>query len=478
MECNQVNTPLLDKAIHHIRKSPFSLHVPGHKNGQIFAQKGYEFFEKVMKLDLTEIPGLDDLHAPDGVIKEAQSIAADWFQTDATFFLVNGSTVGNLAMILATCDADDLVLVQRNCHKSVLNGLELAGARPVFLAPQFNHETTRYEHPSIEVIEKACKSNPDAKALILTYPDYFGKTFDLKKIIEIAHQYNIPVLIDEAHGCHFSVPYFKNKSAVDLGADIVIQSAHKMTPALTMGAYLHIPDNTRINKQKVTHYLQILQSSSPSYLIMISLDIARHYLANYTLEMYEQLSSYIREVRYIFRSNDWWQLETVDDPLKIVIKTMPYVSSNQIFTYFEKENIIAELKTDQDILFIFGMEPTIEIKDLRFAVEKVKANLQKYSKSAEKHAKIENNHHHIIYRTEKLAYSYQHMKMLKTKWVELDDSIGLIASEAIIPYPPGIPLIAKGEEVTAEHVELIKQLRNRDITFHPSGDIKGLNVFD
>ncbi|SES23273.1 lysine decarboxylase [Gracilibacillus ureilyticus] len=479
MQSNQARTPLLDKAIQHIEKFPYSFHVPGHKNGQVTASSRHDLFKDMMRLDLTEIPGLDDLHAPDGVIQEAETLAADWFQTGSTFFLVNGSTVGNLAMILATCEADDLVLVQRNCHKSVLNGLELAGARPVFLAPQLNPQTNRYEHPSYKDIVSACKSNPDAKALILTYPDYFGKIFELEKIIKVAHEYDIPVLVDEAHGCHFSVPFFEMDSAVHLGADIVVQSAHKMTPALTMGAFLHISKKTgKINKQKVAHYLQLLQSSSPSYLIMISLDIARFYLANYTKEQYNQLMIYLRKVRHIFRSNDFWDLEISDDPLKLVLKAAGGVSTEEIMNSLELEGLIAEMKTDEDILLVFGMEPHMDAAVLEAAVEKVKANLKKYSKHVEKHDKIENNDQKIIYRTETLSLSYQQMKAKGTKWVELEDSVGYVAADTITPYPPGIPLIAKGERITSRHVGVIKELQKKKISFQPSREIIGLYVFE
>ncbi|KAB8126535.1 aminotransferase class I/II-fold pyridoxal phosphate-dependent enzyme [Gracilibacillus oryzae] len=478
MSNNQIKTPLLDKVMEHTKKSPVSLHVPGHKNGQVLDPKGYHFFKEVTKLDLTEISGLDDLHAPDGVIKQAQGLAAEWFQTEETFFLVNGSTVGNLAMILATCEAGDLALVQRNCHKSILNGLELAGARPIFLEPNYSEQTNRYENPSVETIETICRNYPDAKTIILTYPDYFGKTYELEKIIRIAHQYNMVVLIDEAHGCHFSVPFFQIKSSVRLGADVVVQSAHKMTPALTMGAYLHIPEDSKVNKQKIIHYLSILQSSSPSYLIMISLDIARHYLANYTWEKYLVMRDYMGDVRNTLHSNEWWKLERVEDPLKLVIKALPRVSADDIFHHFETENIYAELKTNHDILFIFGMEPTIPLAELQTAVENVKVKLQNSSKWTEKHDKINDNIKNNIYKTGALSFSYHEMKKKKVKWVKLDESVGCVASEAVIPYPPGIPLIAKGEKITREHVEWIKQLRTNDISFHPSKEMSGLFVFD
>lgn len=477
MEINQRKTPIYDQVLELAKKQPYSLHVPGHKNGRVFNEIGYEHFKEVLRFDLTELPGLDDLHAPEGMIKDAQQLAANWFGAMETFFLVNGSTVGNLAMIMATCQSGDMVLVQRNCHKSILHGLELAGVRPVFLAPEFDHDTERYDHPSLKTLENASELYPEAKALILTYPDYFGKTFELKQMIEKAHQRNMVVLIDEAHGCHFSIPYLSSPSAVSLGADIVVQSAHKMTPALTMGAFLHVNKTERVDVHRLQYYLQMLQSSSPSYLIMISLDLARHYLANYKREQFYQLMRYMGEAREIFATNDFWRLEEqeeMDDPLKCVWKINPSLTPAMVAEICQSEGLIPELVTEQDILFIFGLEPTIPVRSLKNTIKKIKDRL----KLLTNHDRIETNNRFIPYRTNELALSYQEMKERDSKWVKLENTIGYIAAEAIVPYPPGIPLLVKGEYITDEHVQQIHTLQANHILFQPSNVLDGLYVFE
>ncbi|MFC4389286.1 aminotransferase class I/II-fold pyridoxal phosphate-dependent enzyme [Gracilibacillus marinus] len=473
MEINQDRLPLYEKLIEHTNKNPISLHVPGHKNGGIKTIKGHTIFGELMKLDQTEITGLDDLHAADGVIKEAQHLAAEWFGAKETFFLVNGSTVGNLAMILATCKEDDYVLVQRNCHKSIINGLELAGAKPIFLAPNYNKAVNRLVEPTIETVQYACKKYSKAKALILTYPDYFGHTYHLKDYITIAHQYDIPVLVDEAHGCHYSIPYFNKPSAISLGADMVVQSAHKMTPALTMSAFLHIGKGSRINEEEVKYYLQMLQSSSPSYLMMASLDIARHYLALYTYEKYKDVTKYIHQVKQLFQEIENWLVEISDDPLKIILKPN-HTSTKLIAQLLEEEQLYPELITNQDILLIFGLEETVAISELEKRLDRIKQKLKRIKRAEQPHEQIQG---HLLYQTQELVLSYKEMRTKQMTWVDLDASIGCVAAEAIIPYPPGIPIILKGERIHSIHIEQINYLQNNHITFQPYKHIKGLNVF-
>src|SRR5574342_473859 len=194
----QTRTPLFDQLIKHNQKSPISFHVPGHKFGEVFLEKGQSFFSDILKLDATEITGLDDLHSPEGVILEAEELLADLYRTQKSFFLINGSTVGNLSMILSAINENDLVLVQRNSHKSIMNGIKLAKANPVFISPDFNMEYKVAGGLNIDDIKSAINQYPDAKALILTYPNYYGLTYDLKSIIDLAHTHGIPVLVDEA----------------------------------------------------------------------------------------------------------------------------------------------------------------------------------------------------------------------------------------------------------------------------------------
>ncbi|GGM36863.1 lysine decarboxylase [Paraliobacillus quinghaiensis] len=477
MDKQQQNTPLFNRLKQFTQDQPLSFHVPGHKNGLIFPKEGRRYFNDILRLDLTELTGLDDLHAPNDVIAEAQCLARDWFRSDYSYFLVNGSTVGNLAMILATCNRGEKVIVQRNSHKSILNGLELSGARPVFVSPEFDQQVKRYTAPSIEQLKQAIHNHPDAKAIILTYPDYFGHTSDIKSVINTAHQYKIPVLVDEAHGVHFSIDAkVFPMSALELGADLVIQSAHKMAPAMTMTAFLHIK-SSYIPSEKIEHYLQMLQSSSPSYPLMASLDLARYFLAMQTKENIQLTLNSIEQMRHVFSKSNKWDLIPIqkerDDPLKITLNAKPGYSAHSIAALFESEGVFPEMRTEKQILFIHGLKFFDDWKRLEKVVEKVTRQL----KFSSKHATIESKQPIFPEVTTVLAYSYGEMEPKEIIFMKWSQIIGKVAAEAITPYPPGIPIVVKGERITEHHIKVIHYLLEQQINFQQDNIQEGMRVF-
>jgi len=239
----QDETPLYSALSKHKNQNPISFHVPGHKNGALFPEIASKDFDHILKLDVTELTGLDDLHDAEGVIAQAEELTADLYGVLHSSFLINGSTVGNIAMILGTCSKGDRVLVQRNSHKSIINGLQLAEVQPIFISPEYDDLIKVPTGVSFHSVKKGIEEYPDTKAIIVTYPNYYGHAIELRSILELAHERNIPVLVDEAHGAHFILEGFP-ESAVTLGADIVIHSAHKTLPAMTMGSFLHF--NSRI----------------------------------------------------------------------------------------------------------------------------------------------------------------------------------------------------------------------------------------
>lgn len=449
--------------------NPTSFHVPGHKNGDVFPAYARSHFDAILKMDMTEIPGLDDLHAPTEAIAEAEKLAAAFFHAEHTFFLVGGSTAGNLAMILATCNAGDKVIVQRNSHKSIMNGLELSGASPVFIAPEYDAIVGRYTNPSIDTLHKALQSHPNAKAVVLTYPDYFGKTYDIKGMIELAHHHDIPVLVDEAHGVHFSLGGPFPTSALALGADVVVQSAHKMAPAMTMASYLHMK-STFVSKERIAHFLQMIQSSSPSYPLMASLDIARSFLATMTKETMTDILESVEQVREALRAPDNWDILLSDDPLKLTLHVKQGFAAKEIANLFEKGGIYPELVTDDQILFIHGLAPFQKrnrlIKIVKSVCEQLKNNVN--------HATIEVTGL-FTHPIQELALSYQVMNRLQTIQVPFHEGAGYIAAEAIIPYPPGIPLILKGETITTAHIEAIEYMLKQGVRIQQRED--GIKVF-
>ncbi|WP_041580201.1 aminotransferase class I/II-fold pyridoxal phosphate-dependent enzyme [Bacillus sp. 1NLA3E] len=462
----QLRTPLYEKLIFHKEAIPISLHVPGHKNGAVFPFEGAVSFKELLKLDVTELTGLDDLHSPEGVIRESEQLLAGLFGVCRSFFLVNGSTVGNLAMIMAALDEEDTVLVQRNCHKSILNGLQLVNADPVFISPEFDEDWQVAGGLSFEAVQAAIKKYPNAKALIVTYPNYYGMVYELGRIIRLAHGHNIPVLVDEAHGAHFIAGEPFPSSAVTFGADVVIQSAHKTLPAMTMGSFLHF-NSKLIALNDIEKYLHILQSSSPSYPIMASLDIARCYLSsinkNDLVYLQEQINIFKIHLSNLSGIKVLSYPNNQGDLLKITIQSTNSLSGFNLQKILEGQGIFAELADPFNLLFIIpllkeGMEyPFNEVivrmktalSDNAVPTKEMEKELVPYQKKD----------------LAKLSLNYKEMKKRNNKRVPLLEAIGAISAEMIIPYPPGIPLLFPGEMIMEADIHHIQWLLEKGTRF-------------
>ncbi|MFC2948804.1 aminotransferase class I/II-fold pyridoxal phosphate-dependent enzyme [Virgibacillus sediminis] len=472
MNLDQKKVPLFEKLVEFHESRPVSFHVPGHKNGQVLSPSVRPYFHSLMHLDMTEIPGLDDLHAPEGVIAEAEKLAAAFFQSEHTYFLVGGSTAGNLAMILAACSPGDEVLIQRNSHKSIMNGLELSGARPVFLSPEYDGQVERYTSPYPAVLKEALDAYPNAKAVVLTYPDYFGRAYDIKEMIDLAHTYDIPVLVDEAHGVHFPLGRLFPGSSLHAGADVVVHSAHKMAPAMTMASYLHV-QSSLLQKERIEHYLQMIQSSSPSYPLLASLDAARAYLAALQEQDISHIKESVRKVREILTASNCWNIlpETpLDDPLKITLHVKHDIPAQDIASLFEAQGIYPELASHNQVLFIHGLAPFNELDRLEKAVKSINERLK--NKPGRATIEIPELLSEPI---QELALSYQEMTQLTNIDVSFQQAEGRIAAEAVIPYPPGIPLILKGERIKAHQMDTLQELIKRGVRIQQR--TKGIKVF-
>ncbi|WP_260447257.1 aminotransferase class I/II-fold pyridoxal phosphate-dependent enzyme [Listeria newyorkensis] len=419
-----------------------SLHVPGHKNGLLFPGK----YREVLHHDLTELSGLDDLHHPEGAIREAQQLLAQCYNTDYSYMLVNGSTVGNLAMILGTCKRGDTVIVSRDCHKSVMHALDLAGVHAIYLATRKEPQTGTANGVEASLLREALQMEP-IRAVIFTYPSYYGFGFDLASCITTCREFGTLVLIDEAHGAHFQAnASIFPVSAIELGADVVVQSAHKTLPALTMGSYLHIP-KWRDELAEIPRYLQMLQSSSPSYLIMASLDYARHYVANYNKQDTEAFQKMRADWLAWLHQNNLTVI-TPDDPLKLIVRK-DGLSGFELQEVFEQAGYFPELADANNVLLTLpliktGMEfppPTVawswDTADFRESPEPDPIKIPAITKIP------------------------LHDKNRPTDFEILENTIGKTAAEMVIPYPPGIPVILAGETLTAAHIETLLYIQKQ-----------------
>ncbi|MEX0417088.1 aminotransferase class I/II-fold pyridoxal phosphate-dependent enzyme [Bacillus sp. C30] len=467
---NQNRMPLYEALMEFKERRLLSFHVPGHKNGLNFPQKASGGFKDILSIDVTELTGLDDLHSPFECIDEAQQLLAEVYGVHKSYFLINGSTVGNLAMILSCCGEHDIVLVQRNCHKSIINGLKLAGANPVFLNPWIDEVHNVPVGVRDEVIKEAITKYPNAKALILTHPNYYGMGIDLEASIAYAHAHKIPVLVDEAHGAHFCIGDPFPKSALVYGADIVVHSAHKTLPAMTMGSYLHI--NSRlVSEEKVSSYLSMLQSSSPSYPIMASLDIARFAIAVIKEEGHDEIVEFLRRFKEGLRSIP--QIAILQypsqDELKVTVQTRCQLSGYELQSVFEKVGIYTEMADPYNVLLILPLQVN---EGYMKAIEIIRLAMQQY-KVKDKTASIRYTYKGEI---SPLPYTYKQLERYETKLVSIEEAVGMIAAEMVIPYPPGIPLIMYGERITQEHTKQITHLEKTGARFQ--GSTKYMNVYD
>lgn len=464
-----MNTPLYHALIQHARRNSHSFHVPGHHNGDVFFDEAKTIYNPLLTIDLTELSGLDDLHHPSGVIKEAQDLVSQLYGSAESFFLVNGTTVGNLAMILSVCDTGDTILIQRNCHKSVFHAVDLAGAEPVYLAPDIDEIMHVPTHVSLDTIKEALKAYPNAKGLVLTNPTYYGHSADLTEIISEAHQYGIPVLVDEAHGAHFVLGKPFPASALQMGADIVVQSAHKTLPAMTMGSYLHL-NNNKIERNRVADYLNRLQSSSPSYPIMASLDLARAYVQHMIEE--QKLSDVLQHIQLIKQTFDSLAYaEAVEpanqrittDPLKLTIRSKCGHSGFTLQKIFERVNIFTELADENQVLLVLplGGKQRIDsetIKKIDHEIEKTPSD--QMNVSAEWEAQP----------ITVMPYPKKVLNTLQKEYVGFDKAAGRLNAEDVIPYPPGIPMIMAGERITRESVQKLSRLIS--MKTHVQGNMK------
>ena len=439
--------PVVEALLEFQRRRPISFHVPGHKNGLLSGLP--KELKAALIYDMTELEGLDDLHAPSSAIKEAEDLLADTYGSKKSYFLVNGSTAGNLAMIHAICGEGDRVIVQRNSHKSIFHALELVHVNPVYVSPEWDEATKSAGAVALSTIMTAIEEYPEAKAVVLTYPSYYGvASSELEAIIQYCHEYSMPVLVDEAHGAHLPAGEPFPVSALAYGADAVVQSAHKTLPAMTMGSYLHIAGEL-VNETMISKYLRIFQSSSPSYPIMASLDDARAYIQNYSVhdkrDFLEKRLYFLSSIRRIP------SLEVVetDDPLKLLLR-VENRGGFQLKAALEKTGVYVELADPFQVLLILPLSKpwhAYPYADIRSRIKEAVQGVRLLEKRA---PSFRPAHPQLVTVPE---LSFEEVDLSVQEWVPYARAIGRISAAMVTPYPPGIPLVTAGEKWTVEKVE-------------------------
>jgi arginine decarboxylase len=486
---SQAKTPIVDTLRECANKPHAAFYTPGHKRGQgIYPQLADLLGESVFRADLPELPELDNLFAPEGVIAEAQELAAEAFGAEHTWFLVNGSTAGVMAAILATCGSGDKIILPRNVHQSAIAGLIISGAIPIFVNPEYDPVLDIAHSITPDAVAVALKQHPDAKAVMMVYPTYYGVCGDVKAIANLTHQYNIPLLVDEAHGAHFAFHRDLPPSALSAGADLTVQSIHKVLGAFTQAAMLHV-QGSKVDINKVTRALQLLQSTSPSYLLLASLDAARQQMALHgqqlmakTLLLAQQARNRIREIPglSVLETEHIQFNQQLNQPGLFTLDStrLTVTVSNLGISGFEADEILhqqlgvtAELPSLQHLTFIISLGNTPEdIEQLVQAFATLSKDYRHESLLLEtSDSAVASGVYSLALLTEEIRgvarISPREAFFVPTEtlpiekiWDTCDELHPYISAELICPYPPGIPVLMPGEQITPAAIEYLQQI--------------------
>ncbi len=462
MRLTQNSTPILDTLLNHAQNKVVSFHTPGHKNGAGILPKLKNFTKKnVYYLDVTVFPEVDSLHDPVSCIKAAQELAAKAYGSKAAFFLVNGSTVGNISMLMSACNPGDSVILSRTCHKSVLAGIILAGIWPIWVQPKVDQERDIIYDICSEEVEKYVKNYPEAKAVFITSPNYNGVCTDLAKIQEICKKYNKILLVDEAHGPHLKFHPDLPISAAEAGADIYVHSTHKVLSALSQGSILHF-NSDKIDINRVKRVVSMLQTTSPNYFILASIDAARMQVVKYGAKVFDKIIRYCEEAREeINKLHNMFALTRKGIKSKYYDLDLTKITINVTktgLTGYQVEEILAkEYKIQVDCADMFNLVAITGYGTSKEDIEKLVYAITDISKKY--HGESETWKLKIPpLTTEVVMLPRDAFFSSNVKRVPLNKSVGYISAQTLTPYPPGLPILTPGERITKDVVEYLQEL--------------------
>ncbi|WP_028517039.1 aminotransferase class I/II-fold pyridoxal phosphate-dependent enzyme [Ruminococcus flavefaciens] len=480
-ELSQVNAPIYEalRKFRRMRVVPFD--VPGHKRGRGNMELTEFLGEDCMNVDVNSMKPLDNLCHPVSVIKDAEMLAAEAFGAANAFFMVGGTTSAVQSMIMYACKEGDKIIMPRNVHRSAINAIILTGAVPVYVNPDVNHKLGIALGMSVAQVEQAILENPDAKAIMVNNPTYYGICSDLKKITELAHAHGMLVLVDEAHGTHF---YFGENfpvTAMAVGADCASVSMHKSGGSLTQSSFLLMGKN--INSDYMRQVINLTQTTSASYLLLSSLDISRKRLAlggreifAQTVEMAEYARSEINEIGgYYAYSRELINGDSIYDfdVSKLSIYTLPIgLAGIEVYDL---------LRDEYDIQIEFGdignVLAYISVGDRKRDIERLISALAEIKR---RFGKSEANMLTQEYISPVVAETPRKAFYSSKRSLPLDETAGEVCSEFVMCYPPGIPILAPGELITPEIIEYIKYAKEKGCQMTGTEDlnIERLNVID
>jgi len=482
---NQRRTPLFSALLEHCRLRPARLHVPAHRQGRALPPEWLELEENIFSFDLTELPGLDDLHRPRGAIARAQQLAAELYGADETFFLVNGTTGGVHALLLALCRPGEEVLLPRNVHRSVLGGLILSGAVPVYLPPVMVAEGIAAGVP-LPVLAGALERHPRARGFLAVYPNYYGVAPDLAGAAALLHRLDRVLLVDEAHGAHLPFHPQLPPPALAAGADASVQSTHKLGGSLTQTSMLHLKGG-RLDRRRVAGALRLLQTSSPSYVLMASLDTARRQLAGEGRRLLERALALAFDLRRELAGipglavlNGEHLAAAGDaaahlDPTRVVISVrgLGLTGYQAAGLLAEEYRVMVEMADYYHLVAVIGIGTTAEdCRALAAALREISAREAGRGRGLPACPGLPPIPRPLL--------SPRRAWQAPARPLPLAETAGRVCAEMVAVSPPGIPVLCPGEEISPEIIDYLTAARRGGLVVHGPADetLNTLQVVD
>ena len=477
---NQEKMPFVEALESYKEQHFVPFHTPGHKIGVEAPQLLKDWMGPALPYDLGVMYALDDLHEPEWVLKEAQDLTAELYGADHCWFSINGTTALIEAMIMGTVGPDEAIIIPREAHRSVISGLVLSGAKPVYMDCQFDDRWGIPLGVSVEDAIKTMDAHPEAKAILLVYPNYYGVGVDIVKIVKEAHKRGMLVLVDEAHGPH--LPFSENLpvEAIEAGADLVAQSTHKSVGSLTQTSWL-LGQGDKINQRRITQMHQMLQSTSPNYIFLASLDMARHQLATEGKALISrtvELSLYLRHE--LNKISGITTMEYIDIQERVVNYdcTKVLIDAKVLgLTGVEFERMLREYRIEVELVQAHHVLVLITIGDTKESVTSLIQAVQAISDTILHTSKVDNSN--VVEHAENLSkdssllpkpivrVTPRNAMYANREQVPLRDALHRIAGETIAYYPPGIPCVAVGEEISSSVLQYIEN--RKALGYVPNG---------
>ena len=460
-----IKAPIVEALKNAYENPTYQFHIPGHTKGKaVFKDFRKLIGEKALSLDTTdEFDNLGTLHPATGPIKEAQELAAEAFGTRKTFFLLNGSTAGNLAIAMALTKKGQKIIVNRNCHRSILTGLMISGAEPVWVCPNRIDDWSIWGNIEAWQIEELLEKDKNISMVWVTNPTYEGVVSDIKSISAVCKKYGVPLVVDEAHGCLWNFNKHLPESALNLGADVVVHSLHKTGGSMSQTSMLHITKDSCIDEKSVEKALKLLHTTSPSLLLLASLDAARANLQSQS--GLKQIERAVSNAKYLRKRLDnipkLHQLKAdfgyKTDVTKVFIK-IDGLSGKRLESILEIDfGIEVESASDIGVLILCNVgNKRSDFKYLADALEKIASENHKDIYYLEKRK-------HMPMLEPKIMMSLRDAYYAEKETINKADSIGRISAEVVAECPPGISILLPGELITEEHMPYLNDYETLEV---------------